>query len=431
MNIANAKNFKPELLSPAGNYEGFLACIKAGADAVYLGGRKYGARAFADNFSDEEILRAIKYAHLFDVKVYLTVNTLIKEREFEDCIEYLKPFADAGIDAFIVQDLGLMQAVKKNFPNIDLHVSTQAFCESAYSFELFKELGASRIVPARELSLEEIKEIKKSSDLEIETFIHGAMCYSYSGQCLFSSTLGGRSGNRGRCAGPCRQPYTPFFDGKTYSEQYILSMKDQCTVQILDKLIEAGIDSFKIEGRMKSAEYTAFVTSIYRKYIDRYFADKDNYSVDKKDIEKLNTVFIRTKIGTGYYLTHSSKDMITIDNPAYASKDDHLIKEIKEKYIDNPKKAPISGYCYIKVGEPMMLSLTYKDKSITAMGPIAEKSIKSATTEESVNKQLSKLGDTPFVFENLTIDSDSDAFVPVSVINDLRRRAAEELLNEL
>ena len=257
------------------------------------------------------------------------------------------------------------------------------------------------------------------------------MCYSYSGQCLFSSTLGGRSGNRGRCAGPCRQPYTPSFDGKTSPEQYILSMKDQCTVQILDKLIGAGIDSFKIEGRMKSTEYTAFVTSVYRKYIDRYFEDKEKYRVDEKDLKDLNTVFIRTKIGTGYYLTHSSKDMITFDNPAYASKDEELIKNIKEKYIDSPQKAPINGYCYVKIGEPIMLTVSFKDKSVTVTGPEAEKSLKTATTAESINKQLCKLGDTPFVFDELTIDSDTDVFVPVSVINDLRRRAAEELLNEL
>ena len=431
MGNKNAKNSRPELLSPAGSYEGFLACIKAGADAVYLGGRKYSARAFADNFSDEEILKAIKYAHLFDVKVYMTVNTLIKEREFDECIEYLRPFADAGIDAFIVQDIGLMKAIRREFKDTELHVSTQAFSESIYSFELFKRLGATRIVPARELSLDEIKALKSSSDLEIETFIHGAMCYSYSGQCLFSSTLGGRSGNRGRCAGPCRQPYTPSFDGKTYPEQYILSMKDQCTVQILDKLIGAGIDSFKIEGRMKSTEYTAFVTSVYRKYIDRYFEDKEKYRVDEKDLKDLNTVFIRTKIGTGYYLTHSSKDMITFDNPAYASKDEELIKSIKEKYIDSPKKAPINGYCYVKIGEPIMLTVSYKDKSVTVTGPEAEKSLKTATTAESINKQLCKLGDTPFVFDELTIDCDTDVFVPVSVINDLRRRAAEELLNEL
>ena len=431
MGNKTAKNSRPELLSPAGSYEGFLACIKAGADAVYLGGRKYSARAFADNFSDEEILKAIKYAHLFDVKVYMTVNTLIKEREFDECIEYLRPFADAGIDAFIVQDIGLMKAIRREFKDTELHVSTQAFSESIYSFELFKRLGATRIVPARELSLDEIKALKSSSDLEIETFIHGAMCYSYSGQCLFSSTLGGRSGNRGRCAGPCRQPYTPSFDGKTYPEQYILSMKDQCTVQILDKLIGAGIDSFKIEGRMKSTEYTAFVTSVYRKYIDRYFEDKEKYRVDEKDLKDLNTVFIRTKIGTGYYLTHSSKDMITFDNPAYASKDEELIKSIKEKYIDSPKKAPINGYCYVKIGEPIMLTVSYKDKSVTVTGPEAEKSLKTATTAESINKQLCKLGDTPFLFDELTIDSDTDVFVPVSVINDLRRRAAEELLNEL
>lgn len=431
MDKVKAQNHKPELLSPAGSYEGFLACIKAGADAVYFGGRKYGARAFAENFSDEEIIKAIKYAHLFNVKVYMTVNTLIKEREFEDCIDYLKPFADAGLDAFIVQDIGLMRALKRTYPNTQLHVSTQAFSESIYSFDLFKEIGASRIVPARELSLEEIKELKACSDLEIETFIHGAMCYSYSGQCLFSSTLGGRSGNRGRCAGPCRQPYASSFDNKSFPEQYILSMKDQCTVRILDKLIEAGIDSFKIEGRMKSSEYTAFVTSIYRKYIDRYFNDPKDYKVDEKDLCDLESVFIRTQIQTGYYLTHSSKDMITFDNPAYASKNESLINRIREEYIKESKKAPINGYCYIRAGEPIMLSLSYSDKSISVTGPLAEKSVKTATSEDSISKQLSRLGDTPFVFDDLIIDISPDVFVPVSIVNDLRRRAVEELLNEL
>ncbi len=431
MDKVKAQNHKPELLSPAGSYEGFLACIKAGADAVYFGGRKYSARAFADNFSDEDIIRAIKYAHLFNVKVYMTVNTLIKEREFEECIEFLKPFVRAGLDAFIVQDIGLMRALKRIYPNTQLHVSTQAFSESIYSFEFFKEIGASRIVPARELSLEEIKEIKACSDLEIETFIHGAMCYSYSGQCLFSSTLGGRSGNRGRCAGPCRQPYASSFDNKSFPEQYILSMKDQCTVRILDKLIEAGIDSFKIEGRMKSSEYTAFVTSIYRKYIDRYFNDPKDYKVDEKDLCDLESVFIRTQIQTGYYLTHSSKDMITFDNPAYASKNESLINRIREEYIKESKKAPINGYCYIRAGEPIMLSLSYSDKSISVTGPLAEKSVKTATSEDSIIKQLNKLGDTPFIFDDLITDIAADVFVPVSIVNDLRRRAVEELLNEL
>ena len=208
-------------------------------------------------------------------------------------------------------------------------------------------------------------------------------------------------------------------------------MKDQCTVQILDKLIEAGIDSFKIEGRMKSSEYTAFVTGIYRKYIDRYFENDGKYSVDDKDLKDLSSVFIRTKIGTGYYLTHSSNDMITFDDPAYASKNELLLKSIHEKYMDDPRKALINGYCYVKKDEPITLVLSFKDRSVSTTGPVVEKSIKAATTEESIKKQLCKLGDTPFAFEELIVDSDPDVFVPVSVVNDLRRRAVEELLNEL
>ena len=219
-----------ELLSPAGNYKAFIGAINAGCDAVYLGGSKFGARAYADNFSDEEIIRAIKVAHLHDVKIYLTVNTLIKEREYKEVCDYIRPFYEAGLDACIVQDLGLISCFGTPFPNMECHISTQGFSTSIESVKMYKEMGAKRVVLARELSLDEIDYIKKNVDIELETFIHGAMCYSYSGQCLFSSCLGGRSGNRGRCAGPCRLPYSYLGNNKNsdaLNEAFFLSMKDQ------------------------------------------------------------------------------------------------------------------------------------------------------------------------------------------------------------
>ena len=238
---------KVELLAPAGNYEALTGAIAAGADAVYLGGDSFGARAYADNFTQEEICKGIQYAHVFQRKIYLTVNTLVKEKEFIRLYDFLLPFYETGLDGVIIQDLGVFTFIREHFPNLSLHVSTQMTVTGSYGAEFLKKEGASRIVPARELTLEEIKTIKKNVDIEIETFVHGAMCYCYSGQCLFSSILGGRSGNRGRCAQPCRLPYK--VNGGR--EEYPLSMKDMCTINILPELIEAGIDSFKIEGRMK------------------------------------------------------------------------------------------------------------------------------------------------------------------------------------
>ena len=260
------ENKKVELLAPAGDFSCFLAAMNAGADAVYLGGSKFGARAYANNFSQEEIVEALRIAHLLGKRIYLTVNTLVKEKEMIELIPYIQPLYEAGLDGVIIQDFGVLQVLKRHFPGLELHASTQMTITGVHGAKFLKELGACRIVPSRELSLEEIKDIKMQTGLEIETFIHGAMCYGYSGQCLFSSILGGRSGNRGRCAGPCRLPYKDI-KGNTI---YPLSLKDMYTLPLIPKLLEAGIDSFKIEGRMKSAEYVAGVTAMYRKYIDKY-----------------------------------------------------------------------------------------------------------------------------------------------------------------
>ena len=318
-----------ELLAPCGNYASFLAAVNAGADAVYLGGKQFGARAYAENFSEKEVVAAIKKAHLLGIKVYLTVNTLVKEQEFSMLSAYLRPFYEAGLDGAIVQDMGVFCFLRENFPTLKLHASTQMTITGVFGAAYLQEMGCKRIVPARELSLEEIKEIKRKVPIEIETFIHGAMCYCYSGQCLMSGMIGGRSGNRGRCAQACRLPYK--IAGK---EGYYLSLKDMNTIEHIPKLIEAGIDSFKIEGRMKRPEYTAGVVAVYRKYIDKYYAGGKHFVVEKQDKKLLSSLYIRSETGNGYYEKERGADMLTLHNPGYNKADQALLKKLRKQYID-------------------------------------------------------------------------------------------------
>ncbi len=302
---------KIEILAPAGSYESFHASIVAGADAVYAGGPKFGARAFAENFTEDQLLNAIDYAHLHQRKFYLTVNTLLKDYEIEQLPEYLEPLYQRGLDAVIVQDMGVLNVVRQYFPDMDIHASTQMTVTGVNGAQFLKENGAVRVVPAREISLEEVRNIKSVTGMEMECFVHGALCYCYSGQCLLSSLIGGRSGNRGQCAQPCRLPYT--VDGE---KGYLLSLKDICTLDIIPDLIEAGIDSFKIEGRMKRPEYVAGVTSIYRKYVDLYLKNPQKpYWVDDKDKEMLMDLFNRGGFHTGYYKQKNGRNMITIQKP--------------------------------------------------------------------------------------------------------------------
>lgn len=302
---------KIEILAPAGSYESFHAAIVAGADAVYAGGPKFGARAFAENFTEDQLLNAIDYAHLHQRKFYLTVNTLLKNYEIEQLPEYLEPLYQRGLDAVIVQDMGVLNVVRQYFPDMDIHASTQMTVTGVNGAQFLKENGAVRVVPAREISLEEVRNIKSVTGMEMECFVHGALCYCYSGQCLLSSLIGGRSGNRGQCAQPCRLPYT--VDGE---KGYLLSLKDICTLDIIPDLIESGIDSFKIEGRMKRPEYVAGVTSIYRKYVDLYLKNPQKpYWVDDKDKEMLMDLFNRGGFHTGYYKQKNGRNMITIQKP--------------------------------------------------------------------------------------------------------------------
>ena len=290
-----SKNRKVEVLAPCGSFEALEAAIFSGADAVYLGGDKFGARAYASNFNQEELIRALNFVHLHGKKLYLTVNTLLKESETREIYEYLRKPYEHGLDAVIVQDFGVASYVKKHFPDMDLHISTQATVTGVSSAMLVKSLGASRIVPARELSFEEIRAIKDATGLEIEVFVHGALCYCYSGQCLLSSMIGGRSGNRGRCAQPCRLPYQAFDEKGMISnekESYLLSPKDLYGLENLEKLILAGADSLKIEGRMKKPEYVALVTSKYRKYVDQ-FEKMGKIQVSDEDKQELMDIYNR------------------------------------------------------------------------------------------------------------------------------------------
>ena len=419
-----------ELLSPAGEYSSFLGAINAGADAVYLAGNMYGARASAVNFSNEELIKAIRYAHLFNRKVFLTVNTLTKNNELENLKDFLNPLYQSGLDAVIVQDIGVFKYIKETFKDLDIHVSTQAVVTSKYGAEFYKKLGAARVVLARELTLPEVKEIT-STGIETECFIHGAMCYSYSGMCLFSSFLGGNSGNRGRCKGPCRQPYV--LDNK---ESYILSLADMNTVEIIDRLINSGIYSFKIEGRLKSPSYAAGVTAIYRKYID-YCLENPGKELIISDEDKniLKTLYSRTSTGTGYYDRVSSRKMVTIEKGAYAKVDEALEKVVIEKYIDAPLKQKIKFEFKAIPGENAVLkvyaAINGKEYSAEAVSEeIIETAQKAPTSEEDVLKQLKKLGNTDFELCECKITVDN-SFVPSSLVNKLRREAVEMLEIEI
>ena len=481
-----------ELLAPAGSYESFLAAIAAGADAVYLGGSRFGARAYAQNFEENELLQAIDYAHLHGRKVYLTLNTLMKEKEMErDLFEYLLPFYEQGLDAVIVQDLGVLQFVKEAFPDLELHASTQMTVTGWLGSAFLKEQGVKRVVPAREISLEEIRMIKERADMEIECFVHGALCYCYSGQCLLSSMIGGRSGNRGQCAQPCRLPYE--YQGK---KGCLLSLKDICTLDRLPDFIEAGVDSFKIEGRMKKPEYVAGVTSVYRKYIDLYEAKgRKGYRVAPEDLEQLMDLYNRGGFHEGYCKTRNGKEMITFRRPNHAGtpavhvleqssrevkvkalkalkkgdvleisgthgdytlgreisegekftvlleKGQHLqkgsvlqrirceslIERLHREYEERKIQEKIYGFFKLSEGKPATLRLAYKGTEVQITGDVAEAAKNQPTTREQIKKQLQKTGNTPFAFEVLEIEVSGNCFFPVRQLNRMRRDALEKL----
>lgn len=416
-----------ELLAPAGSYEGFEAALGAGADAVYVGGSAFGARAYAKNFEEEELLRAIDTAHVYGKKLYLTVNTLFKNRELtEQLYEYLLPYYREGLDAVIVQDMGAFAAIREMFPGLHLHASTQMTVTGPEGMKFLEEQGAARVVTARELSLEEIRRMHEASPIKIESFIHGALCYSYSGQCLMSSILGGRSGNRGRCAQPCRLPYETALCGKRYDgkkDLCPLSLKDISTIEILPQILDAGVTSLKIEGRMKQPGYTAGVTSVYRKYLDRLFEKgADHYRVEEKDKKYLLDLFNRGGSCRGYYEQQNGPSMMAFTNEKKTGDVTVALKKKKEK---------IQGNLILFPGSPAILDLSCRGIHASGAAGEVQYAQNQPLTEERVRVQMEKLGNTPFDWERLDIQMDENIFIPMKTLNETRRQALEALEQEL
>ena len=415
-----------ELLAPAGSYDSFLGALNAGADAIYLGGERYSARAYAENFTTEQIVKAIDVAHMHGCKIYLTLNTLLKEKEIEDVMDYVKPFYLAGLDGVIVQDFGVVHILHTVFSDMEIYASTQMTIIGVDGAAFAKNYGFTRIVPARELSLAEIRTIREQVPIEIECFIHGAMCYGYSGQCLFSSILGGRSGNRGRCAGPCRLPYRVQgvgMDNKT-QEAYPISMKDMCVLYKLPDLIEAGIDSFKIEGRMKSPAYAAGVTGLYRKYIDLYLKEGiQGYLVEQKDIDTLMHLYIRSEISDGYYDRHNSAKMITPEKPSYLGTDNRLEQRLISRYVKEPEKIPVILSASLQKNAFMQLTIAdlHGEISVTREGALVQEARQRPVATEQVNEVFGQLGNTSLQCVEISAFVEEGCFVPVGQLKELRR----------
>lgn len=435
------QEYRGELLAPAGNMDCLKAAIAAGADAVYLGGQRFGARAFAGNFSKEELLEGLSLAHLWNRKIYLTVNTLTKQEELAGLCDWIAPFYEAGLDGVIVQDMGVLEKLRRNFPGMELHASTQMTVTESRSALFLKSLGVCRIVPARELSIEEVRLLKEQTGLAMEVFIHGALCYCYSGQCLFSSFLGGRSGNRGRCAQPCRQPYTVLEQtagahragGKNQPKPpaYPLSLKDLCVLPFLPELMDAKIDSFKIEGRMKSPEYVAGVTAIYRKYMDLYLTDREHWKIDPKDQELLSKLYVRSETGGGYYHKHNGREMLTLEKPGYLACPDEILDRVHAMMDEKKLQKPVSFQMEICPGEPIGLTASCEGISVKKEGAVAQPAQKRPLAEADVVKQLKKTGGSFFEADEISVELDGESFVAVSALNELRRETLDALTEKL
>ena len=418
-----------ELLAPAGSLKTLKAVIHAGADAVYLGGSMFGARAYANNFNEEELLEAIRFGHIHGRKIILAVNTLLKEYELGQLYDYLHPYYEAGLDAVIVQDMGVMEFIKTHFPNLPIHTSTQMTITNVEGARLLKEQGVERVVTAREMSLEEIQRIHDEVGVELESFIHGALCYCYSGQCLFSSIIGGRSGNRGRCAQPCRLSYEVLQGEKSLTGHHatpILSLKDMCTLPFLYELADHGVYSFKIEGRMKTPEYAAGVVSIYRKYMDSYL-DGSRIPVEKKDIRALLELGNRGGFTNGYYYHHNDSDMLSGESASHNKSEGVLQDNIRREYVETELKEKIKGKLILNKECPAKIEVQYGKIKVSYQGDMVLVAQNRPLTKEVVTEKITKTGNTPFVFEKLEVTMDDDIFMPVNQLNQLRRGALEAL----
>lgn len=484
---------KSEILSPAGSAESAIAAVNSGCDAIYIGGNAFNARRFASSPSDEELKEIINQCHLRGVKVHITLNTLYKETELNDVLAFASKMYSYGADAYIIQDLGFFSLVKSNFPNIAAHASTQLTAHSLSQAQALTKMGFERVVLSRELPLDEIKQITALLGAETECFVHGALCVSYSGRCLMSSMLGGRSGNRGSCAQTCRMEYTLLSNNKECARGYLLSPKDTCMVSYTDELIKAGITSWKIEGRMKSPEYVALVTSMYRKYAD------NPAKVSDGDMKRLTQIFNRGgELSTGYYFSHSGKAMlsaspkstgiyigkvtavkgksctiklveavncgdgievwtrgehtgtniskqaapgesitITINgrvqtgDRVYKSYDKALIDSFKNISRSYTRRSKVKAELTAEIGRPLNLTLTSEDGvSVSVNGAVPEMAQNNPMRYEDLIKQLSKTGNTPFELA-FTEGDCGELYVPLSSLKELKRNACTMLENAI
>ncbi|MCT8977283.1 DUF3656 domain-containing protein [Clostridium sp. CX1] len=493
---------KIELLAPAGSMESLYAAVQAGADAVYLGGNKFSARAYASNFDNENMTKALEYCHLYNVKMYVTINTILKEDEVREALEYAKFLYKIGVDALIIQDLGFANLIRKNLPNFELHASTQMTIHNAEGALFLRELGFKRIVLSRELSLKEISHISRELGVETEIFVHGALCVCYSGQCLMSSMIGGRSGNRGRCAQSCRLPNT-IIDKKTMTERkgYLLSPKDICTIENVKDIVESGTSSLKIEGRMKRPEYVVGVVQAYRRAIDnalgieRKSKEEINFNVDKEK-KKLLQLFNREGFSKAYLYGNVGRDMMAYTFPKntgvelgkvqkdltvvlkenisikdgirteeegftvskiikngkevedafkgdkvklmpvqyksgsilYKTSDVKLLNELEEVYKKPfERKVQLNLSVRFRVEEPIELSCCYEGESLKVTGEVVQKALKKPLDKERVIDSLSKAGDTPFKFTDISFEEFDNGFLPISALNEVRRSLVEKL----
>ncbi len=486
----------PELLAPVGSKEALIAAIENGADAVYFGGKVFSARQYASNFNRDELEWAIDYAHVRGVKAYVTVNTLVKDSELEEACDYLQFLCNVGADSVIVQDLGILRLLREQLSEFPVHASTQMTIHNVEGVEFLQEMGVKRVVLARELSRDEIRRIKSRTGVEVETFIHGALCFSYSGQCLLSSMIGGRSGNRGYCAQPCRKKYR--MNG---IEGYLLSPKDLNMSEHIGALADAGIDSFKIEGRMKRHEYVAGVVRVYRKLIDRYFESPTDFRVTEEEKHMLLQLFNRG-FTTGYFFGNPGSNlmsrkypynigtelgtvvdyeplkklvsikldaplrtgdgigigdagviarkifienrMVTAANPGSmvripfdgdVARGDAVFKTYDSRLMaaletGNFKKIPLKIAIKAKIGEPVELGINDGENEIAVQGEVVNRAEKKPISRQSIAEQLMKLGSTFYEAHEVTFDIDENIFIPVSELNELRRRAVAELEKE-
>ena len=403
----------PELLAPAGSFECLIAAIRGGADAIYVGGKRFGARAYAKNFDIEELSRAVTYAHLHKRKIYVTINTLILDREMEDALAYARELYEIGVDALIVADLGLVKVLREHLPDFELHGSTQMSAHNSLGADLAYDLGCERVVLARELSRENIVAVTEKCKPEIEVFLHGALCVCHSGQCLFSSMVGGRSGNRGECAQPCRLPYIG-------EKNYPLSLTDLCLANHVKELCDSGVASLKIEGRMKSPEYVYTVTSIYRRLLDEY---REATEAENRD---LRAAFSRGGF-TDKYFTGRIFDKMT----GTRGEEDKEISRAMNLAPTEIERKSVSARAEFALDKPSSLTLTDGEKTVTAEGAIPRVAESRPLTEEDLKERLSKMGATYLSLapEDIEISLEDGINLSPAEINALRRDAAEKFQN--